>query len=936
MTTRRNSRFRRAATLAGASAAAIAASVAIFADAAYAQQAVVTGRVVDSNGDPLPGARVSIVELGLETATNRQGEFTLPAVEAGQITLEADYLGLPASRQTVTVAPSERARVVIVIEATGRDEIVVRGVISSGSARALNQQRTNLNTSNVVSADTIGRFPDSNAAEALQRVPGFGVERDQGEGRYINLRGAPSDFTAVTVDGVSLTSPSPDTRAIDLDTIPSDAVNAIEISKTLLPDQDADSIAGAVNLVTRSPFDRPGLRVSGQGGASYNGFGGTSDKRASGVISNTFGGDRFGALLSGSYSKTKRQVDNYESVWDVVETPEGDEIVTVVENEFKDYDTRRERIAVTGALEFRPTDRDSYALRGAWSRFTDDEFRNLIAIIYEDGAIEPGASEGRATWANTRFAKEFRNRVVRNDILTLSAGAEHERDAFKVDYTVSFVRSEQSYPRRAQLLFRSNVRPTLSYDYANPDNPVFSLFETGEHLDPANYDFREVTFRFQDTRDEEIAGGFNVEIPSRFAGSNTTFKLGGKFRFRNVEVDEERFRDRRGSSAPSMPLASLLGDEPSQNFDYFLGQKFNPDLATGYFDAIEATATEEGVRRFEQSTTADYQASENIVAGYAMATLDLGRADVVLGARVERTDFDGLAPRLNEDTGEVTMLDAGRTYTNVFHNATLRWELADNLIARAAATRGILRPRYRDAVPRVVDNTDGLGRVFVTRGNPDLKPTLSNNFDLGLEYYISAVGLISLNGFYKDIKDYQFTLASDGTFLGGPARITQPENAQDGRILGFEANWQQQLSFLPGFLSNFGVFANYTFTDAEMEVGDSVPGRTFFPLPGHSKHTYNLAGYYETDRFSVRLAYNKRSDYLQEVDANDERFDTYWEGRGQLDLTSTFDVAKNFQLFVEAKNLTNTPGVRYDGVRSRVQEYEKFGYSVFSGLRFNF
>lgn len=904
---------------------------------ASAQNAV-SGRVTDERGSPLPGAQVTVREVGTQVATNLQGEYLLPSVPAGKVTLDISYIGLEAASRslevvdgTVNVADVRLAR------ETGADgTIVVTGTILDSAARALNQQRTADNTTNIVSSDSIGRFPDTNIAEALQRVPGIGVERDQGEGNFISLRGAPAEFTSITVDGVSLPSTSPDTRAVDLGTIPSDVVNSLEVSKTLLPYQDADSIAGAVNLVTRSPFDNPRLRVTASGGASYNEYGDTSDQRLSGVVSNVFG--NVGALLSASYSRTDRRVDNVESFWNVITRPEGDEILGVPEQEFKDYDTRRERLALTGALEFRPSALHRFHLRGTYSRRIDDEYRNLLGLVYEEGTLQPGATEATATWNRARFIKEFRHRILRDETLSVNAGGEHELGGAKLDYTGSYTRAEQTYPRRQQLVYRSSLRPDLTYDFsADPDLPAFSIFETGEHLNLGAYDFRQVTVRSQDTVQNEYAFAANVEIPAMLFGNTATYRFGGRVRSRDVVSDEENYRDRRPGSAPGMALTDLLSDERSQNFDYFLGNKFDPRLVNYYFlERLQPSAVPE-TRRVPQSTTTDYAASEDVYAAYGMTRVELPNAHVILGLRVEHTEFRGEAPNFNELTETFVLNQARNRYTNFFPNATLRYAFSENLIARAALTRAISRPNYRDNVPRVAENSDGNSSlVEVTQGNPDLAPTLSNNFDAGLEYYFRPVGLISGNIFYKDLKDYEFTVVAPGEFAGLPALITRKDNAPSGRAYGFELAYQQQFTFLPGPLANFGIFANYTWTEASIRLPDAVPDRgTRAALPNQSRHTINLALFYETSRFNARFAYTSRSDYVDEFNI-DPRLDTFWEGREQLDFTSSFDLTSRLNLFFEAKNLTDTPGVRYAGIRERVTEYEKFGRTFFLGARVNF
>ncbi|MCC5996480.1 MAG: TonB-dependent receptor [Oceanicaulis sp.] len=916
--------------------AASSLALCVISGTAYAQHAV-SGIVTDADGAPLPGAQVRVRELGLSTSTNRQGQFTFLSLPAGEARIEVSYLGLPTSELALDVAPEGRNFITFTLTPDAAiDRIVIIGSIMDGQARALNQQRTNTATTNIVSADAIGRFPDENIAEALQRVPGFGIERDQGEGRYVNLRGAPAEFTQISVDGVAISQMAPETRAVDLDTIPSDVVNAIEVSKSLLPNQDADSIAGAVNLVTRSPFDRRGLRLNAQGGMSYNEYGGANDRRGSFVVSNTFGeNETLGALFSASYSRTDRRVDNFESIWDTVTRPEGDEIFAVVETEIKDYDTRRERMAFTGALEYRPDDQTMFFLRGSASRFEDDELRNLLHIEYEAGSLQPGATDLVATWSNARLEKELRQRIVRNEVFTLSAGGEHDFGTVELDYSLAFSRSEQTYPFRSQLNYRSTIRPTISYDYTNRDLPLVSLFQTGEHLNLAAFNFRENTFRGTDTVMDEWSGRVNLSGEASLFGTRARHQAGLSFRLRDGASDEFRYRDRRGSTGAQTPaLADIISNRPSRNFDYDLGFKIDDALARAYWNAIQPVSTEDAVLRVPQSVEADYIVEENIYAAYGMTELDYGATTVIAGVRVEHTDFSSTAFRLNTSTEAVTPVSNSRDYTNWFPNLTVRHEFSDNLIGRLALTRAIARPNYPDVVARIsVGDTPPL---TVRRGNADLRPTLSNNFDAGLEYYLQPLGLLAVNVFYKDLENYEFTVRTAGEFEGLPAIFVQAENAPDGFIRGLEATWQQTFDFLPGMLGNFGVFANYTWTDSEMNIGRTIGGRSAFPLPGHSSYAYNAAVFYETERFNARLSYNNRGDYLDALDADDGRKDLYWEGREQLDFTASFDVTDRLGVFFEAKNLTDTPGIRYFGDRSRVYEYEKFGYTMFLGLRFSY
>ncbi len=811
--------------------------------------------------------------------------------------------------------------------------VTITAIVDAAS-RAAREQKAARNVSNVVSSDAIGRFPDSNIAEALQRVAGVAIARDQGEGRYINVRGGPSEFSAITIDGVSVAAPDPTTRAIDLDTIPSDIVGQLVISKTLRPDQDADSITGAVELKTQSPFDYKGFRARASAGGSYNEFGGTNDTRGSGSISTIWGDDsKVGVLFSASYSKTDRQVDNIETAWARLTKPEGGSVFGVVENLFKDYDTERERLAFTGALEWRDNADNRAYLRGTYSKFTDDEYRNQLLVLWSEGVLLPGATDQTASFRNIRVAKQIRHRIQQNVISTAELGGQRALGDWLIDGSVSVANTEQTYPRRDELLWRTAALGTatapVSYDYRSSTlEPAISIFTTQPHLNPANLSFRENAFRTSVTQEDTVAWTANAKLPVTLGGGEGHFKFGAKYKAGEREADENRFRDRAATAAPSGTLQSFLSGEPSRNYGYDLGFKVQPGLADAYYDQRKATSP----IRAEQSATADYQVDETVLAGYALWDLDFDRLGVLAGVRYERTETDGSAPVFNAATGVISTRTDKRSYSDVFPGVTLRYAFNDGLIGRAVVSRGMTRPNFTDIVPRALETQEG-STLVVQQGNPELTATLSNNLDVSVEYYYDTMGLVSASAFYKDLKDYAYTLRSNGSYLGQAAILVRPENAPNGSLNGVELAWQQQFTALPGWLSGFGVFANVTWVDAEIEVGRSYAGRSKFPLPGQSKTTSNLALFYERGPLSVRLSYTDRGDYLNEINAEDGALDLYWEGRDQLDLTASYEFTKMFEAFVEAKNLTNTAGIRYYGERSRVYEYEKFGYSVFVGGR---
>ena len=639
--------------------------------------------------------------------------------------------------------------------------VTITAIVDAAS-RAAREQKAARNVSNVVSSDAIGRFPDSNIAEALQRVAGVAIARDQGEGRYINVRGGPSEFSAITIDGVSVAAPDPTTRAIDLDTIPSDIVGQLVISKTLRPDQDADSITGAVELKTQSPFDYKGFRARASAGGSYNEFGGTNDTRGSGSISTIWGDDsKVGVLFSASYSKTDRQVDNIETAWARLTKPEGGSVFGVVENLFKDYDTERERLAFTGALEWRDDADNRAYLRGTYSKFTDDEYRNQLLVLWSEGVLLPGATDQTASFRNIRVAKQIRHRITQNVISTAELGGQRALGDWLIDGSVSVANTEQTYPRRDELLWRTAALGTatapVSYDYRSSTlEPAISIFTTQPHLNPANLYFRENAFRTSVTQEDTVAWTANAKLPVTLGGGEGHFKFGAKYKAGEREADENRFRDRAATAAPSGTLQSFLSGEPSRNYGYDLGFKVQPGLADAYYDQRKATSP----IRAEQSATADYQVDETVLAGYALWDLDFDRLGVLAGVRYERTETDGSAPVFNAATGVISTRTDKRSYSDVFPGVTLRYAFNDGLIGRAVVSRGMTRPNFTDIVPRALETQEG-STLVVQQGNPELTATLSNNLDVSVEYYYDTMGLVSASAFYKDLKDYAYTLLAN-------------------------------------------------------------------------------------------------------------------------------------------------------------------------------
>lgn len=905
---------------------------------------VLSGRVVDANRDyALSGVIVTIEGTNRRATSDREGQFRIEGLPQGSYTVVADYLGYGAERVQVDVRSGSNPalRVGLTPESSASLETIVVTAAREGTSRALNQQRAADNMKSVVAADFVGQFPDKNIAEATQRLPGIGIQRDQGEGRFVNIRGTPVEFANVSVDGVTVPSPNSGTRAVDLDTIPSDIISLLEVSKTLTPDMDAEAIAGNINIVTQGAFDanRRFLRVSAAGGQNVQGKGGREEYSA--TFGDVFGPEQnFGIIIGGNFSRTERATDNVEHDWERV-NPGGllaDPILLMDETELKDYPSvERERSGLNLRLDYKVSEQDRVYFSYSRSKFEDAEIRQETAIDWSGGDYRAGATPGSGIVDRVRVTKELRDRTVTNEIDIFTLGSTSYIGDGRLDLRASYAESEQFHPIRTQLAYRTG-RNTIAYDFSDTDFPVFTLLDGDDQPVPGNLRALEDDLEFRQWRprptvaaeEQELALQADFELPLTAFSNETVLKVGAKTRLRQKENEEFRTQNRDGRNAPS--FSELAADTDSNNFGRFnTGRRFRSDTIR-MLDASGAFDDEFTQPRIEQSIVADYDVEEDIYAGYGMLTSYLGSAVTIVGGlRVEYTDYSGNANEFDEDLEVAVPVSSGASYTRLFPSLMARWEAQPDLILRAAFTTGLSRPNFEVLAPFAIVAEDD---DEVERGNPDLDPTYSYNFDLMAEYYLRPAGLVSAGLFYKRLEDTIFVAESvvqGGRFDGFLQE--RPENGGNGEVYGAELSWSQNFDFLPFPFNGLGVNANYTFTKSD---ADKPFGLGSSDLPGTSRHTSNLSLFYEYDKFSGRIAYNKRSKYLNSFNVGDPELDNFWDEREVVDATASFQVTEQFRLFGEVSNITDTRQRRFDGIRARVNELEQFGRSWIVGLRYTY
>ncbi|MDP0500084.1 MAG: TonB-dependent receptor [Verrucomicrobiota bacterium JB022] len=908
----------------------------------------VTGIVRDAQtGLSLEGVQVSA--NGATTTTDRSGRYYLQ-LPAGTQTLRFDYLGSETKSQVVDVADARTAQadMSLGLEIFEMDAFVVQGR-ALGTARALNQQRVSDNLRNVVSADAIGKFPDENAAEALSRLPGVSIERDQGEGRFVIIRGIDPELNSVSIDGVALATPGADERKTLLDTIPTETLASLEVTKAVLPDQPGDSIGGHINLVTPSAFDRDERFITASGAALYSDLTDEFGYKFSAFYSDFLDADRkWGIALSAVASERKFGSDNMESEpWELVEGDDGQEYWAMTDAmEIREYNLSRERHGLSFNLDYRPTDTAQYYLRGSLSEYTDQEIRHAGVLSFgeewedeneDEGDITEftGLGDNGYTAENVGLAREIKDREETMSIYAISAGGLNRIDSLTLDYKAgfSFAKEETPYDFEAkfELLEDANhtdpsdgdfevyrINPDFAFSNTRGDTLGINFAGPGSDIDPydANsYEFDEVEAARQDVEEKHYTAEFNARYD--FEDSFQSYaKVGGMVRAKNKTSDVSV----RVSDDNPGDLDELAGFVESDVRDaYRTRLPLVTESIRDYFRANEgAFAMEDDL---EGNVVEDFDADEYVWATYAMGGMTFGQLNVIAGARLEHTDFQTKGFRYDGDSEMVTETEFESDYTNFLPGVHFRYEITPDFIARASWTNAFARPTFAQLSPGIVVDGDE-----IEQGNPELDPYESMNWDASLEYYFQNLGVVSMAVFHKKVDNfiygYEFTDDATGN------DISTYRNGESGDITGVELGYQQRLTFLP--VEGFTFLANATWSESEAEVLE----RGDMPFVKQSDLVGNVALSYDYGNFFVRVSGTYRDGYLDEL-GEEALADRYIDSHFQVDISASYTFAHNWTVFADLINVTNEPLRAYWGESGRLAQFEEYGWSAVLGLKWS-
>ena len=913
---------------------------------------LVSGTVKDATGMTLPGAVLKLDRFNRYTVSDNDGYFEFLNVPAGSYRVEVEYLGYEPAVLEATVTAGGNAVVDFVMQEGAQEigAVVVMGDQARGQAKALNQQKTNVNVSNVISADQIGRFPDSNIGDALKRVPGIAMQNDQGEARNIVVRGLASELNSVTLNGNRIPSAEGDNRKVQMDVIPSDMIQTIEVNKTLTPDMDADAIGGSVDLVTRAAAGGQRISLTLLGG--YNPIRTGATGSGSFVYGNRFFNDQLGVVLSASYMNKDYGSDNIEAVW--AQDDEGN--VYVEEMDIRKYDVQRIRRSATLNIDWKIDSRNTIAadLMYNWRDDREARYRTQfkdIEPVYDGSAIT--GYEGTVVRETKGGIDDRRNRTRRLEDQRVQSyvlsGTHLLSPKVDMDWSLSYAKASEDRPHERYIEY---VQEGLSMNEDPADTRLPYINAPGQNY--SDFVFDKLTEQHDYTQEEEYAAKVNLRMPlSVVREQKGRLRVGLSARWKNKRRSNDFYEYVPTGSMPVLSdMEHVVYDSPLVQGDRYVPGMF---VSSGYIGNVDLYNPSLFTPEADPSEymAGNYDAGERILAGYLRWDQNITNDLMfIAGVRVENTDLDYRGNYiLDEDYDNADERHNRNNYTNVLPGLTLKYDLNDRTVLRAAFTTALARPNYYALVPYVDIQRE---KREITAGNPNLKATYSYNFDLLGEYYSKSVGIVSGGLFYKRLDNFIFNyldidytaekFAADFPGFTNPIgegevwEYLRPMNGRSVDMFGFEVALQRKLDFLPGrFLRNFGVMLNYTFTHSVTRgiYNEDGEERTNVSLPGTAPHMVNASLSWENSRLSVRVSLNYTAGYLDEV-ASEAFGDRYYDGQLFLDANASYRFGKYVRVFFEANNLTNQPLRYYQGIRSRMAQLEYYKGTFNLGVKIDF
>jgi TonB-dependent receptor len=862
------------------------------------------------------------------------------------------------------------------------EDIVVTGIRSSLQG-ALNAKRNAAQVLDAISAEDIGKFPDKNVGEALQRVTGVQLTRSDGEGSGITIRGADPSLNRVEINGVTaLSTTVGGGRDVDFRDLPSEFVNRLEVVKSATADMTEGGVGGTVRVITRRPFDNGGKPyLAGSAQAIYADIGDHMDPRLALIGSDTFANGTIGVLVSGTFEN--RNVESHQArttgwvqldsdpntagmqAYDLNNDGVGDFFPDIPRYVINRLETRR--YALNGILEWRPSDDFKAYVESNWTKSIQSVTSQYLqtgtsggivdtenTIIGPDNTVEYLVMTNNTSKAQTsQLGVSYRNILgdIKRTTYNVALGADWTTGNLTLTPKISLSKAK-AYNNEINATAAVTGMSSLIVDYSNGQNAP-NIILPNDPTTTAGINQLTVLRRPRYDDQTEKMAKLDAEYKTD-GGLFTSFKIGGQYRDLTVK---SRFYTRtttlNGFSDPAVQAQidsivsgnAALGTSPffhtgnlgfTGDYSGWLNMTQGVADAVGIPDPFAEGGCPANADGTCQVYTDTWKVGERNLAGYGQASFafDVGAVPVsgVIGARVVNTKVN--TSGYLSTGGVISPVSYDSNSTEFLPSINMKAELIPNkLMARATATEVMARPLPQQLAPRFTIDVVGLSG---SRGNPDLQPFRARQYDAGLEYYINRTSFASVTYFRKEISSFiqnttePYTDASGVTYT-----ITVPTNGtQKVTINGVEAGAQIAFDFIDvPVLKQMGVVANYTYSkDSGYEGKDYFTGDSL-PFQGLSRHAYNISAYYEDDVVSLRGAYNWRSKYLITAQGRGNNPE-FGEAYGQLDASLNVTLMPGISMFLEGVNLLDATRKENANSVERRTIIETVGRRVYGGIRF--
>ncbi|RBP53013.1 TonB-dependent receptor [Arenicella xantha] len=858
------------------------------------------------------------------------------------------------------------------------EEVVVTGFRAS-LQRATALKRDAVNARESIVTEDIGKMPDLNLAEAIQRIPGVAIVRQGGEGRQVSLRGLGAGFTHVTLNGMEVPASTGGLdssggtnrgRNFDFNVFSAELFSRIDVNKSPTASIEEGGIAGNIDLYTVRPLDKPGMNASVSAQLGYNDLSEESDPRVTATISNTNEDETFGYLLSVAYTERTTFQDGFGTVrW---AQPDQDFAANNVLNGVDlrevwfprlprqdSFRHEQDRLGVSGALQFRPSEALTLGVNWVHSEFDSqtDSYNSFGEFRRSGGYGYPAITPNAVTLDGTgivALAGNFDGVGLRTE--SRQTIDETSFDQFTVDFEYDLNDS----------MSLSGMVGTASSDYAGEIFRVNIETPTGTNF---SYDF---------TQNENVAAiDYDIDVTSV---ANFEILDGEQLRSNNIDRQNDTLRldfDWQLNDSSSLKIGAIMNDrvvdaveadrvsnDPRNLAD--LGKIFTYTDSGSYGSATELNFLvldfDKAVPAFGQGAyiarrgpgVPTWQIEEETTGLYVDYNLDTELAGrglrVNLGGRYVSTDVTATG-FLDVNTPNVETND----YSEFLPSLNLAYDVTEKLVLRAGLARTMTRPDLTSLAPSKAYSDVNF---TVSGGNSQLEPLVSDDINLSAEWYFGEDALLAFSYFKKDIDSFISSPTSFEPLRAEDAAViasiypTQPglldpsliwrysssSNTEGTELDGFEIAYQQGLTFLPGALSNLGVIANYSHVEAETIVTrDDIP--TIAPLPGLSENSYNFTLYYEVDQFGARISLNNRDDYVTRNIGSNGNFSENTTGPTHVDFSAFYNLNDLVTFTFEIINLTDEDERLFttgNGSQNLIREYNNTGRQYFAGVRANF